>query len=118
MATAALVSDAMNRAEDNASPEFKRILADSIVAVATRRRELTTDDVWEEFEKRSGIVSGDRSAIGPVMMKAVRKGIIQQKTGFSKNSTRPSTHGRLLRVFKSMVSTQRVPVAGYPGETL
>lgn len=112
MSTAATVhevtTEAINRSEANANPSFLEYALDLVKTLATTKQEVTIDDVREAYDysfKNNGFVpfTHNNSAYGPVILRAVDAGYITKKEGAAVKSRRPSSHGRLLRVFTSNI---------------
>ena len=94
----------MAQSEVSATGAWKNAVHKCVVAAATRKPEITADDVWNEFDKlEQKPLTLEKSAIGPVLVAAIKLGLLKRKDGFSLPSQRPSTHGRLLRVFRSQI---------------
>lgn len=84
--------------------DWKRTVYRCVRTAALRKPEITADDVWSEFDKlETKPAAQNKSAIGSVLVEALKDGILKRKDGFSLPSQRPSTHGRLLRVFRSEI---------------
>lgn len=91
----------MSQADENADGRWKHIFDACILAAAKRLRELTSDDVLEEFE-RLGHAPGTHnlSAIGPAMQRARIMGILKA-TDRVQRSLRPEKHGNRQNVWLS-----------------
>lgn len=88
----------MARAERNAAPYFN-VVAERIVRLLSREREeFTTDAVWHVLE-RIGVDTHEHRALGPVMMKLSRRGVIE-KTGRQSQSIRKECNARPLTVWR------------------
>jgi hypothetical protein len=99
-----VTSEAIQRSESNANPDFMTFALESVRVAATLKKEITIDDVREVNESYPNAPkTHNNSAFGPVILRAVEKGIITRKEGAAVKSRRPSSHGRLLRVFTSNI---------------
>ena len=95
----------MAQSDVSATGAWKKAISQCVIAAATRKPEITVDDVWNEFDKleqKPPVILG-RSIVGPSLVAAIKLGLLKRKDGFSLPSQRPSTHGRLLRVFRSQI---------------
>jgi hypothetical protein len=109
-----VTSEAIQRSERNANASFLEYAVGLVKTLATKKKEITIDDVREAYEAVvastwDGVFAvpstHNNSAFGPVILRAVEKGIITRKEGAAVKSRRPSSHGRLLRVFTSNIYT-------------
>ena len=103
--TRRVIEDAVERAEDLLDDDQKMELLEAIRQAAASNQILTSDQVWdclEQIEDDEHNEHDYRSALGPRMREAADIGWIIN-TGDYRPSQRPSTHGRPLRVWKSLI---------------
>jgi hypothetical protein len=94
-----LAGEGMARALDGAGPAWPETARDVVLTVGRMRPTFTSDDVWEWMATRDMATPGKKVALGPVMRAlAVERLIIP--TGDYRNSARPETHTRPLRVWR------------------
>lgn len=100
------VIEGIERADAGASESWKEAALAVVKLVAMRQAELTTDDVWQAL---NGLQYATRnmSALGPVMLRAKREGIIERTDSF-RDSQRYGLIGRAnagkpIRVWRSLV---------------
>ncbi len=95
------LDDALDRVERNADEQWL-VAADYAVAkVALRKAQLTADDVWDVLD-RMDVATHEGRALGTVMRRAVKDGIIEATDSFVK-SRRPSRHKGPVAVWKSRI---------------
>lgn len=92
--------EAMQRVFDHADQQWKLEAYATIVRIAKRQTELTTDDVWEAIP--SGVETHERRALGPIMVLAAKNGIIE-KTGQWVETKREAAHQRPVALWRSKV---------------
>jgi hypothetical protein len=86
------------RAGAHASPVFTDTALEVVRALVLQKPELTTDDVWEELDRR-GCHTREGRALGSVMRQAASEGLIEP-TDTYRQSERVACHRRPLRVWK------------------
>jgi len=86
----ALRDDALDKIESKVSEEWKEKVGKIIRGLALTRQPFTSDEVWAGIHSE-GLTVHDNRALGPMMMKASRSGIVV-KTGRTRTSKRPETH--------------------------
>ena len=91
---------AIERADRNADPAWKKAAWDCLCRVARRQSELTADDVLELLERQS-VRTHNLAALGPVFQRAARAGLIVN-TDRMVQSRIPRRH-RKITVWKSLV---------------
>jgi hypothetical protein len=74
----------------------------TIYFAARKHEEVSSDDVWAWLETHSITTFLRPNAMGAAFKVAVQKGLIQA-TGRVIPSTRVSSHGRLVQIWKSLV---------------
>lgn len=92
---------ALAKVKANANQKWFEVALDSVRQLAADNKYLTTDDVWCYLKKHwSHISTHQNSAMGAVMKAAAKQGLV---TGTDKflSSTRPSSHARPIRIWKS-----------------
>jgi hypothetical protein len=95
------LDDALDRVERNADEQWL-VAADYAVAkVALRKAQLTADDVWEVLDGMD-VATHEKRALGPVMDRAAKDGIIAN-TGTYIKSRRASRHKGPVAVWKSRI---------------
>jgi hypothetical protein len=66
-------ADGIQRADDHADGEWKEVAYNAVLLTARMRLTFTADDVWDRIED---VTTHEPSALGPVMLRASRKGCI------------------------------------------
>lgn len=99
-------TDAIQRADDHADPDWRDVAYDCVVAVAQRCAMFTTDQVIDELAKHPTVSTHEGRALGPVMMRAQRNNIIVATDQFV-NSEAVSRHRAPKRVWASLVINQQ-----------
>lgn len=95
--------EAVNRVNMNAPKEWKTFARFCIELVARRKDEFTSDDVDTEMRLfPDPPVTHEKRALGPVMIKAARDGIITQ-TDRVISSNRSKLHNSPRRVWRSLL---------------
>lgn len=105
MATAKQLRDAaLEEVETNANQEWKDKALQTIEYLAVSEfDEFTSDEVWEFLElKFPDVKTHQPSAMGAIIKKASSLGFIKPTKRFVE-STRPSSHARPIRVWKSLI---------------
>ena len=100
-AARAAAEDGMAAAEHLTDDDRKQELFDTIVQVARQHRYFTADQIWAELGE-VGDDLDDGSGLGPIMPMAARQHIIE-KTGTTRPSERAATHGRPMRIWRSLI---------------
>jgi hypothetical protein len=96
-----LREQALEQVERNADKDWFTVAVDSVRQLAVEKREFTTDNVWEYLAKYwSNLSTHNNSAMGAVMRTAAKKGIVVATDKYIQ-STRPSSHARPIRVWRS-----------------
>lgn len=89
----------MAHALDGAADTWPDLATQVVLEVGRMRPTFTSDDVWAWLENRGLPVPANRSALGPIMRALATSGAIRS-TGEWRNSHRPETHTRPLRVWR------------------
>lgn len=94
--------EAIERAEAHADPVFLGEAGRAISDIATKQPTVTSDDVWDELDRRG--VSGPREprALGPVFRAAARSSVIK-KTHRTVDSRREQRNRGSVRVWESLI---------------
>lgn len=93
--------EGMSRVEVRSAP-WRVVAWDALIAVARRTVVLSSEDVWRELDRMGVSRPIEPRAIGPVMMRAVREGVLTP-LGYERG-TDPKHHRDILRVYRSTVS--------------
>ena len=93
--------EAIDRADYATNPLWRDRALAAVQAVAESTPEFTTDLVWLELSKSDGMSTGERRAMGPVMIEAVKRGWCRPTDRF-KLSDRKECHRNPKRVYVSM----------------
>lgn len=91
---------AIQRSEDHANEAWKAAAYAAVEACAQRRETLIVDDVWPYLEALSE-TTHDFRALGPVMRKAAKEGVIAKTDQF--RLSHAHNHGTPRPVWKSLV---------------
>lgn len=82
----------------NASPEFRALIENAVRTVATTRSRFISDDVWVFLEKHFPTTialfnshNEDRRALGGIMRRMARRGVITQTGNFIRSERRHMT---------------------------
>jgi hypothetical protein len=94
----AAAQDGMSRADANANDTWKQAAEAAVIHVARMRPTFTADDVWRQLQFATGVETHEPSALGPILNRLRRQGVIKQ-TGEFVVSHRASRHAAPLRVW-------------------
>ena len=81
------------------SVPWRTVAYEALLAVAEAQETVTSDDVWQELERRDIPRPAEGRAMGPVMMQGVRDGVIVPN-GYTQG-TNPKHHADVMRVYRS-----------------
>ena len=95
-----LAEQGMATAIANAGKTWQEIATDSVLTVARLNMTFTADDVWAWIESHNLPQPPNKAALGSVF-KALSRDQIIRATGEWRNSARPETHTRPLRVWRA-----------------
>lgn len=95
-----LAEQGMATAIANAGKTWQEIATDSVLTVARLNMTFTADDVWAWIESHSLPQPPNKAALGSVF-KALSRDQFIRATGEWRNSARPETHTRPLRVWRA-----------------
>ncbi len=91
--------EALERVEVNAEPAWKDVAYRAVMWLASMSSSFTTDSVWAAIEAHHpDVVTHEPRAMGAVMRRACDAGVIV-RTDRTKNSIRPQSHRRPVRVW-------------------
>lgn len=93
--------NSIQRSEDNANAEWKRVALECVKTVATHESIFTADEVIEELSKFA-VSTHDLRALGPVMRRAQKLGWITPTDNFVPSS-RCNVHHQMIRRWKSWI---------------
>ena len=96
-----LAEQGMTAAIEHAGTEWEQAADQAVRTVARLRVTFTADDVWDYVFHHHLPEPPNRAALGAVFKALSRAGIIRQ-TGEWRNSQRPETHTRPLRVWQAV----------------
>ena len=94
-----LAEEGMTLALEGAPSTWPGMATQVVLDVGRMRPTFTSDDVWSWMENRGMPTPANRSALGPIMRALATDGTIVS-TGEWRNSHRPETHTRPLRVWR------------------
>lgn len=94
-------AEGMARVEQAAEPEWKLAAYEAVLSVALEKQYLTSDDVVARMPV--GVATHEWRALGPVMLKAARNGIIKKAPLPPINSARASLHCSPRTVWRSLI---------------
>lgn len=95
------IADGMRRADENADPQWKHIFDGCVLSAATKKPEITSDDVLAEIEALPNApTTHNLAAIGPAMKRAAKMGVLTRTDRF-KRSERPEKNGNLHAIWIS-----------------
>lgn len=95
------IAEGMKAADDHADDKWKHIFDACVLAAATKKPEITSDDVLAEIEALPDPPdTHNLAAIGPAMKRAQMMGVISY-TDRVKRSERPEKHGNRQNVWLS-----------------
>lgn len=84
------------------SAPWSAVARDALHAVARRQERVTSDDVWAELDAMGIARPIEGRAMGPVMVRGVREGVIAPD-GYTQG-TDPRHHADIARLYRSLVS--------------
>lgn len=95
-------SDALQRVDEHADPDWRDVAYRCVLAVARRLEHFTTDEVIDELANHPAITTHEPRALGPVMMRAARNNVIAATDRFVKSNA-ISRHRAPKQVWRSLV---------------
>jgi hypothetical protein len=102
----AVTQSAIAAVDEHANEAWKRDALRAIREVARTHEFLTANDVWEELADTDEYTH-EPSALGPVMLQALREGTIE-KTDMFMRSKIPRQHQKPLPVWRSLIYQKKV----------
>ena len=93
------LTPALDSVEANAGPAWNQHALDAVRRAALEHPELTVDDVVPFISEPVH----DRRALGAVMRRAAREGLIERVPGQFRNSTRPEAHFKAQALWRSRI---------------
>lgn len=105
-ATRAAAENGMAGAAHLTDDDRKQQLFDAIESVARTHRYFTADQIWEHLGE-VGDSQDDGSGLGPLLPLAARAHMIEN-TRTTKPSERAATHGRPMRIWRSLIFTEEL----------
>ena len=95
-----VTTQAINKVERNANEQWVSTAMFIILYLSKEHTQFTADMVWSEFKHYPTIKTHEPRAMGAVMRKAQKIGLIS-RTSFFVNSNRTSCHNGPKRIWKS-----------------
>lgn len=95
------LDDALGRVEQSADEKWIKAADYAVSKLALRKPDLTTDDVWDVLDGL-GVETPEHRAMGAVMRRAAKDGIIQ-RTDRTIKTRRPSRNKGDVRVWRSRI---------------
>lgn len=92
---------AIAAADAGATWQWKERAFQTIVSVAERMQRFTSEDVWDAGLGTEGAGEGD--ALGPVMRRVARAGLIRSTKEFETETKRAQRHNNPKRVWQSLI---------------
>jgi hypothetical protein len=92
---------AISQVENNARTDWLNAAAETVITLATRHHEFTTDDMWDALQHIDA--PHEPRAMGAVMVQAARRKIII-KTDRVQNSRRIECHARPIAIWQSLLT--------------
>ena len=96
--------EGMNRAENNASSEFREAAEASVYQYALHNPEVTVNDMWDGLQAL-GVGTKENRASGPVMTRCAKRGWIE-KTDRVGRTNRASRHSGDVAIWRSLIFQQ------------
>lgn len=94
----------MERVENHANEQWKVQMLEVLREVARTHREFTADlpmEVYERDPERPR--THNNRAMGPLVVQAMKEGVIRKKEGCFQNSIRRSCHNRPIQIYVSLI---------------
>ena len=98
----------VQRADENADPDWKTEFYLCILSIACTQRRFTSQDVRNFYERDPRSVTHEPRAIGPMMLRAQAEGMIEATDEYRSTGS----HGRPQRVWMSGPEVPRCQVGG------
>jgi hypothetical protein len=101
---AELTSNAIERADEHADPDWKAVFFRTLIDVAVSEESFTTDEIWKRLEGDPNVPkTHERRAAGAIVLRAAKAGVIKMLPDQFRTSQRAHCHGSLLRVYASKI---------------
>lgn len=98
---------AVELADEHANPAWKDMFTASLRIVAQQMPEFTTDEVWEHIGTlKDPPTTGEKRAVGALIRKAAKDGVIAYKTDCFRRSRRANCHKSIIQVYESRIYEQ------------
>ncbi len=95
---------ALEQVEANANPEWSELFYSTLEAVATEMPEFTADEVWERLSQIPNVPHQHQPrAAGPIVVRAMKAGVIRKANKLPRKSNRASCHHRPISIYESLV---------------
>lgn len=94
--------EAIERVDEHADQDWKVEARQAVLHAAAHRAEFTTDYVWWLLDQREVLPPHEPRALGAIMRKAAREGLIQRSDRVVE-SVRPANHRRPIAVWRSLL---------------
>lgn len=95
------LDDALERVEKGADEKWVKAADYAVAHLALRKPEVTADDVWDVLDGMD-VDTPEHKAMGPVMRRAAKEGIIE-RTDRTVKTRRPSRNKGDVRVWRSRI---------------
>lgn len=101
---AQLTEAAIERADQHADPDWKKVFFRTLIDVAATETEFTSDEVWERLQNDPTMPqTHERRAAGSIVRRAARAGLIDLPKGRTKPTKRAHMHKGLIQVYESRI---------------
>lgn len=95
---------ALDQVEANTSSDWGELFYSTIEAVASEMQEFSTDEVWERLSRMPNVPKQHQPrAAGPVVIRAMKAGVIRKADKLPRKSNRASCHHRPIAVYESLI---------------
>lgn len=95
---------ALDQVEANSNVEWSDLFYSTIEAVATEMEEFTADEIWERLSRMPNVPRQHQPrAAGPVVVRALKAGVIRKADKLPRKSNRASCHHRPIAVYESLI---------------
>src|ERR1041384_1350958 len=75
---AQLTTEAIERADQHADPDWKRVFFRTLIDVAVSEESFTTDEIWQRLQYDPNVPkTHERRAAGAIVLRAVKAGVIK-----------------------------------------
>lgn len=101
--------EAIERVDEHADQDWKVEARQAVLHAAAHRAEFTTDYVWWLLDQREVLPPHEPRALGAIMRKAAREGLIQRSDRVVE-SVRPANHRRPIAVWRSLIYARETTI--------